>query len=265
MSTVRKESDAKDKYLKYLGYNLVIMRECNSETEVEQRPEIKGFLRKTFNKLFGSGGSKSEKSIIDDVESSKFFGFVECDIAVPPHLHEKFGEMSPIFKNIDVVREDIGDHMRDFAVSNNYLKSPQRMLVGSLKGEKVLLFSELLRWYIKHGLVVSKVYQTFQYNPRKCYEAFGTSVSDARREGDIDSSKALLADTSKLVGNSFYGKTITNKEKHRNVVYIAGSDTASAKIRNTKFVSMEEVCDDFYEIVLHKRKVRSFLVGNIFL
>ena len=66
-------------------------------------------------------------------------------------------------------------------------------------------------------------------------------MSDARREGDIDSSKALLADTSNLVGNSFYGKTITNKEKHRNVIYVDGSAAASARIRNTKFVSMEEV------------------------
>ena len=187
--------------------------------------------------------------------SGEFFGFVECDVSVPPHLHSKFGEMCPIFKNIEVSRNDIGEHMREFAISTEHLKSPQRMLVGSLRGDKVLLFSELLKWYIEHGLVVTKVYQTFQYQPRKCYEVFGNSVSDARREGDVDSSKALLADTSKLVGNSFYGKTITNKEKHRNVSYVEGVSAASAKIRNTKFVSMEELCDDFYEFVLCKRKV----------
>ena len=44
-------------------------------------------------------------------------------------------------------------------------------------------------------------------------------MSDARRQGDLDPSKAILADTFKLLGNSTYGKTITNIAKHTDVSY----------------------------------------------
>ena len=42
----------------------------------------------------------------------------------------------------------------------------------------------------------------------------------ARREGDVDASKSVIADTATLVGNSCFGKTIVDKDKHRSVVYV---------------------------------------------
>ncbi len=37
-------------------------------------------------------------------------------------------------------------------------------------------------------------------------------MSDARRAGDIDKSKELIAETMKIFGNSVHGKTVTKKE-----------------------------------------------------
>ena len=39
-----------------------------------------------------------------------------------------------------------------------------------------------------------------------------TQVAQARLDGDRDKDKALIAETMKLIGNSMYGKLITNKE-----------------------------------------------------
>lgn len=44
-------------------------------------------------------------------------------------------------------------------------------------------------------------------------------VSDARRQGDVDPSKTILADTRILEGNSAYGSTIMNQEKFQDVKY----------------------------------------------
>ena len=54
--------------------------------------------------------------------SGKFFGFVECDVSVPPHLHSKFGEMCPNFKNNDVSGDDMGEHINTFEVLTDHLK-----------------------------------------------------------------------------------------------------------------------------------------------
>ena len=91
------------------------------------------------------------------------------------------------------------------------------MLIGSMRGEKILLLISLAKWYLDQGLEITRVYQIVQFKPVQCFENFGKSVSDARRHGDSDSSKTLLADTSKLIVNSAYGKMITNKERHREV------------------------------------------------
>jgi hypothetical protein len=100
-------------------------------------------------------------------------------------------------------------------------------------GEKILLATPLLGWYLEHGLEVSfkycklvkfqhKVFQQIiiiEYSPKSCFKSFGDVVSDAGHAGDADPSKAIIADTMKLKGNSSYGKTITNKERHRQVKY----------------------------------------------
>ena len=80
---------------------------------------------------------------VSNIRSGRFFKLVECDISVPSHLRAKFSEMAPIFKNVKVGREHLGDHMLCLARQRGYLSRPSRMLVGALKGERILLFSEL--------------------------------------------------------------------------------------------------------------------------
>jgi len=72
-------------------------------------------------------------------------------------LMEKFSEMCPIFKNTEISREDIGDYMREFAKENEIIHQPRRSLIGSYFGEKILLATSLLKWYLEHGLVVTRV------------------------------------------------------------------------------------------------------------
>ena len=47
-----------------------------------------------------------------------------------------------------------------------------------------------------------------------------TQVAQACLDGNHDKDKALIAETTKLTGNSSYGKIITNKEKHHDIVYV---------------------------------------------
>ena len=254
------ETLAKEAYLRDLGFVLERVWECEWEKTIQTTPAIKRFLAIFHRTLYSTPNPISLTSAVTSIADGSFFGFVECDIHVPENLRDKFSEMAPIFKNVNVSRADLPPAMKEFAESGGFLKSPQRMLIGSLKGEKILLLSELARWYLRHGLIITRIYQLVQYIPRRVFEAFGESVSNARRRGDADPDLALLATTSKLVGNSCYGKTIVNKEKHRSVRYIEGDESASKYIRGNKFVSMDEIDEEFYEIVELKRRVSVKLV-----
>ena len=101
------------------------------------------------------------------------------------------------------------------------------MIVGSYSGKKILLTTPLLRWYIANGLVVDHVYQVIEYEAKPCFQHFGETVSAARRAGDADPDKAIIADTMILLGNSGYGKTVTNVDRHRDLQYCTEVGTSS--------------------------------------
>ena len=124
---------------------------------------------------------------------------MDVDIRVPDHLKEEFCEMCPISKNTDISRDDIGDFMKTYAEQHNIMAQPRRRLIRSMKGKKILLATPLLKWYLEHGLIVTRRHQVVEFTPEPCFKPFGDAVSDARRAGDANPSKAIIAGRMKLV------------------------------------------------------------------
>ena len=195
-----KDTKLKEEYIKALGFKLITITECAWLSLLDGNKQISSFVSFLHSRSMSERKPMTEAEIISSMMDDKWFGLIECDICVPDHLKEKFSEMAPIFKNVSIGRSHLNDHMRQFSEENDCLRQPQRMLIGSLFGDKILLSSPLAKWYIQHGLKITKIYQIIQYKPERCFEAFGESVSNSRREGDVDPSKSLLAETSKLVG-----------------------------------------------------------------
>ena len=88
--------------------------------------------------------------------------------------------------------------MKAYAEEHGIMAQPRRSLIGSMKGDKILLATPLLKWYLEHGLEVTKVHQLIEFTPEPCFKSFGDAVSDARRAGDADPNKAIIADTMKV-------------------------------------------------------------------
>ena len=236
---------------------VVEMWECDWK-ELRKEPDVKSFLAPARRQKW----KMTQQQIIAAVVDGTLFGMVECDVRVPEHLQDHFAEMQPIFKNVTVTRDDIGPFMRQYAEENDIMSAPRRMLVGSYRGEKILLATPLLRWYLAHGLVVDRVFQVVDYEPNPCFQRFGESVSAARRAGDSDPEKAIIADTMKLLGNSAYGKTVTNVDRHRDIKYSTEVGT-SALINNKRFRQLDVVAEDAYEIEMNKRVVKYTLPLHI--
>ena len=225
---------------------VVEMWECTWK-EIRKEPDVKSFLAPTSHPRW----KMTQQQIIAAVVDGTLFGMIECDVRVPEHLQDHFSEMQPIFKNTTVTLDDIGPYMRQYAEENDIMSTPRRMLVGSFHGIKLLLATPLLRWYLAHGLVVDRVYQVVSYSPKPCFQHFGDSVSAARRAGDADPDKSIIADTMKLLGNSAYGKTVTNVDRHRKVTYCTEVGT-SLLVGNKRFRQLDVVTDDAYEVTSSK-------------
>ena len=135
----------------------------------------------------------SENEVLSKITEGEIFGVVECDIHVPEGKKDKFSEMCPIFKNVDIPFEAIGEHMQHFVEQNGLSKKPRQGLIGSMFGMK-------------------------------------------------------------LHGNSGYGRTLTNKEKHLDIRYCNEANIGRA-VNDSHFRKLDIIDEDLYEVSKTKKSI----------
>lgn len=199
------------------------------------------------------------EGIIDDIKSDKIFGFLECDIRTPEHLKDYFSEMTPVFKNIEIDCNDeniIGSHMYEYNQTRESGRAkPARKLIGSYFGDKILIYTPLLKWYLAHGMEITKTYSFIKANSHKAFAPFMEDVSNARRDGDADESKAMVADMSKLIGNAAFGRSGMDTSKHKEVKYMGCDKAVRAIFEKRNFHDVQELAGS-YEVSLKKRRIK---------
>ena len=206
-------------------------------------------------KVFQANPEEKDK-LIQNVLNDKLFGFFQVDIEVPEQLLDKFSEFSPLFILSEVPENQIPQHMRDYKINTGRKKiKNNKKLLGVMKTEKILLYSPLLKWYLNHGLQVTKVHKYISYTPGRPFKWFPEEVSSARRAADNDKNKKQLGDTAKLKGNSFYGKMIENLEKHMSTKFLTDENLIDKIFRSPYFDDLEEISNGAFEVSQRKRRV----------
>ena len=198
----------------------------------------------------------SEAELIQNVLNDKLFGFFQVDIEVPDQLRDKFSEFCPLFVISEVPEEQIPQHMKDYQINTGRKKiKNNKKVLGVMKAEKILLYSPLLKWYLNHGLQVTKIHRYISYTSGTPFKWFPEEVSSARRAADQDKNKKQLGDTAKLKGNSFYGKMIENLEKHMTTKFTRDEKLIDKIFRSPFFEDLEEINAGVFEVRQRKRQV----------
>ena len=158
----REHDELRRDYLRNKGYNIVEVWECKWWERVKEEENVRNHVRKNIPfKL-----PMKQESMLAKIRDGKMFGYVQCDLEVPDGLKYKLSNFPPIFKNFNVSRADIGDYMREYAIENNLLKQPQRMLISSFKMENGTIITPLLNFYLSLGLKCTNIYRFVQYTPK---------------------------------------------------------------------------------------------------
>lgn len=253
-------------FIQSQGYETVIQKECEFTQKMKDNGNIKEIEGRIFPKFYlNNRHSVSESQIVQGILSGELFGAVEVDISVPDKWpkgkeqstspKEYFSEMCPIFSTVNVGISDIGEHMRSFILEKDLSTKDRKMLISEMKAEKILLFTPLIQWYLKHGMVITRIHQVVEFLPNACFKSFEETITSARRDGDLFPEQGIIADTMKLLGNSAYGGVIMQKEKHQKIKYVHSRGEAVMIANWQSFRKMEELGENFYEIELAKDKV----------
>ena len=191
----------------------------------------------------------SYNSLVQNIRNERMFGYVQCDLSVPDELKAKFSNFPPIFKNIDVSRNDIGEYMKTYAEENDLLKQPQRKLISSLELTNGTIITPLFNFYLDLGLQCTKVHRFVHYTSRKVFNSLVQPVVDARRAGDENPLSGVVAETMKLLENSSYGYQIMDRSKHTMTKYLGDERRKNPQaINNQFFKRLKIVAKDLYEV-----------------
>ena len=213
-----KTTEEKRQYLESMpDLTVVSIRECQwyHEKWTDKQKDMEAFLNQHFPGH--SEKKQTQAQLLRHVQEGTFFGALEVDIKTPPHLRDKFSKMMPIFKNVEIERSQVGKHMQAFAEQHGIMTTPSRTLIGSYKGDKILLGTPLLKFYLDHGLVVRRVHRAVQWRSHPWLEPFATFVSTSRHAADTDPNQKILGETAKLLGIAGFGCFIMDVGRHQEV------------------------------------------------
>ena len=153
---------------------------------------------------------------------------MKCDFEVPENLRANFANLPPLFKNTLVCKSDIGDLMKNYDEEERLLSQSRRMLISSSTLQNGTLITPLLLFYLKLGLVCTKIQHFVEYTLKKCFNSFVQSAVDARKQGDENPNSSAVAETMKLLSNSSYGYQIMDRSRHTVTKYLSDEKTHAA-------------------------------------
>ena len=159
-------------YIQQKGYKIIEMWKCNWWELYRTDATVKNHLRA----IFPYQRPLSEERLMQEINSGKLFGYVQCDLKGPEHLKAYFANVSPIFKNNLVSRNDIGDLMEEYAEKEGIMSQPRKMIISSFHLKSGFVITPSLLYYLHLGLECTKIHQFFQYTPKKCFSSFVQSA-----------------------------------------------------------------------------------------
>ena len=192
--------------------------------------------------------------LVQSLKDATWFGFAEVDIEIPEDLRPKFEKMCPFSHNKELPVEAVPKQMIDYLQRTGKTRGNGKKLVGALSAERLLVYAPLLRWYVDHGAVIKAVHRTIDYQAGKIFPWFVEQVKAARRTGDIEKSKALLAELFKLLENSGYGKLIEALERQTNVIYTKDEKVVDRALGSAYFSNLDEL-GQAYELESRKPRI----------
>ena len=260
----------REKYISHHCTKLIVMWECEFIQMKSSNMELKRSIYNSRPIFFQKNrGRVDQEVIILGLKNNTLYGFIECDISInnPRETntcnteftnYEYFSEMSPIFCTSEVTYEHFGKHMQEFTDDNNLSKRARILLVGGMSAVKILLHTSLLKWYINHGLKITRIYEVIEFTPNRCFKQFTDTITSARRNAEKDPDKEIIGRMFKNLGNSAFGSLLLDKLKHREIKYVEGREKGAQMVNCERFRKMTTLNEDenLYEVELKKKIIR---------
>ncbi len=265
MKKRRQHFNDKIKFLIGLNYKVRIMWECKYNQLLISSQQLRDFAKSRMPIFSQKYPQKvTEKQILKSIVNDEFTGFIECDIRIPTNLpnnvgnnmssYQMFKDYPPLIVKSKIPFSSMSPVMKDHIIKHGLSQAPRTCLVSGLKAKKVLLCSNLLKWYLNHYMVVTKIHQVIETCQSRTFVNFIQEMTEGRRRADLDESKKPMGLVFKLLCNSSYGQLLAHPSKYKNTKYVRGEIQAIKQVNDSLFYQLAELdmFEEFYEIQKYK-------------
>ena len=144
--------------------------------------------------------------------------FVEVDLKYPDEIEQKTKNFPFYPENKIAPQDKFTDYMKQHK-QDSYTKWKKLICDWSDK-KKYLIHYRMLKFYLKHGMVLEKVHEVISFKQSKWLEKNINSNTHKRNKTKNDFEK----DFYKLLNNAFYGKTMENVRNRSKIEFVQKDD-----------------------------------------
>ena len=255
----KKDDSRKERDLSLLG-TLIKMRECEwydlIKRESPDYPLPNFFARKNI----------SESEILKSVADGNFYGLIQVDIFSPDPVIDYFNKLNhpPIFNHVEVEESMLSNQTVEFLKQRKKKFPLSRQLTLTFHAKNYLMTTDLAKYYMSKGMVLSNLKIALEYNKDQPLAPFVNLVTEKRKEATRMRDNNLQ-NTYKLCMNSCYGKTGLNLDKIRQYKYVNVNKISKNQGPLTQHVTHinGEFETDFVEVVKKKSKIVDSVPGEL--
>ena len=157
-------------------------------------------------------------NILNTPDDSDIGCFVEVDLKYPENIKEKTKNFpfAPVNKKINP--DSYNDYMKSIK-PDTYIQSSKLLCDWSDK-KNYLVHYRMLKFYIRHGMIVEKVHNIISFKQSKWLEKYISFNTQKRNKAKNDFEKDFF----KLLNNAFYGKTMENVRNRLKIKLVKKDD-----------------------------------------
>ena len=158
------------------------------------------------------------EDILNTRDDSDIGYFIEVDLKYPDETKEKtrYFPFAPVNKKINP--DDFSEYNEEI-IPDTYTKTKKLICDWSDK-KNYLKHYRMLKFYIRHGMIVDKVQETISFRQSKWLEKYINFNTQKRNQAAYDFER----DFYKLLNNVFYGKTMENVRNRLKIKFVKKND-----------------------------------------
>ena len=221
---------------------VIVVWECEWYAKRVEQPVLNFIKSRPLHQTFATRDSMTQAEMIAFIQSDRMKGLFEIDAYVPVSMAYKFQDINPFFYRMDVEWQMIGITMQEIMKrQKRQFEKRSSMLLNPPYCSKLLLPHQYIKYLLNQGIVIEKIHYAIEF-PYAGYpfKRLAEEITKCRQEAAGNPEKEAEGLLQKLLGNSFYGTSITKRIQLYNKQFCMPQSGRAAVVYevNSKFDSV---------------------------